>query len=339
MRDLSAKKDLDRTKATVKLNDLKQQLDKRRQQLGGKEGLKEQFQAMKNLGAGPAEKAAQAMKQGDWQKAMQEFDKLAKDIKAGKLSEADKEKLMKQLQQMKDKLEAANQARQQAMEDLKKQIEQQKQQGNLAKAGELQQKLDQMQKQQQAMQKMQQMAQQMAQMQQALQAGDNQKAGDAMQQMAQQMAQMQQEMTEMEMLDAAMAQLEMAKDAMNCEACMGEGCEGCQGNMAGMNSLQEMMNEEPGRGMGSGRGIGFRPDEENATNLRDTRVKQKQKQGAATFAGMVEGPNIKGEVMQSIKEEMETLTTKPADPITNERLSKSRREHAQQYFKMLAPQR
>jgi hypothetical protein len=157
-----------------------------------------------------------------------------------------------------------------------------------------------------------------------------------MQQMAQQMAQMQQEMNEMEMLDAAMAQLEMAKDAMNCEACMGEGCEGCQGNMAGMESLREQMNEEPGQGLrGGGRGIGFRPDEENATNLRDTRVKQKQKQGAATFAGMVEGPNIKGEVMQSIKEEMETLNTKPADPLTTERLSKSRRQHAEQYFQML----
>ena len=29
--------------------------------------------------------------------------------------------------------------------------------------------------------------------------------------------------------------------------------------------------------------------------------------GAATFGGMVEGPNIKGEVAQSIKEEMATL--------------------------------
>jgi hypothetical protein len=221
------------------------------------------------------------------------------------------------------------------MEDLKKQIEQQKRQGNIAKAGELQQKLDQLMKQQQQMNKLQQMAQQMAQMQQALQQGDGQKAADAMNQMAQQLAQLQQEMNEMEMLDAAMAQLEMAKDAMACEACMGEGCPDCQGNMAGMNSLQEMMNQQPGDGMGAGRGIGDRPDEENATNLRDTQVKQKQGQGAATFGGLVDGPNLKGDVAQSVKEEMDTLTSKPADPLTNERLSKSRRQHAQEYFKML----
>ena len=53
--------------------------------------------------------------------------------------------------------------------------------------------------------------------------------------MAQQLAQMQQEMDEMEMLDAAMDQLDMAKDAMACENCVGEGCEACQGNSMGMN--------------------------------------------------------------------------------------------------------
>ncbi len=335
-RELAQKKDVDRTKAAVKLNDLAQQLEKRRDQLGGKEGLKEQFQNMKNLGAGPAEKAAQAMKQGDWQKALKEFEKLAKDVREGKLSKEDIQKLAKQLEQMKNKLEAASQARQQAMKDLKKQIEQQKQQGNLAKAGELQQKLDQMQKQQQQAKKMDQMAQQMAQMQQALQQGDGEKAAQAMQQMAQQMQQMAQEMSEMEMLDAAMAQLEMAKDAMACEACMGEGCEDCQGG--GMGSMASMMDRmgDGGDGMGAGKaGYGDRADEKNATNLRDTQVRQKPRQGAATFGGMVEGPNLKGEVAQSVTEEMQALSTKPADPLTNEKLSKSRRQHAEQYFQML----
>jgi hypothetical protein len=205
----------------------------------------------------------------------------------------------------------------------------------VAKAGELQQKLDQMQKQQQQMDKLQQMAQQMGQMQQALQQGDGQKAADAMNQMAQQLAQMQQEMNEMQMLDAALEQLDMAKDAMACENCNGEGCAECQGNMAGMNSLMEQMGQQPGDGMGPGRGIGDRPDEKNPTNLRDTRVRQKPRQGAAVFAGMVEGPNLKGEVAQAIKEEMQALSTKPADPLTNERLTKSRREHAQEYFKTL----
>jgi hypothetical protein len=333
-KELTEKKSLDRTKAAVKLNDLKKSLEERRQQFGGKEGLKEQFKNMKDLGAGPAEKAAEAMKQGDWQKAMQEIEKLAKDLKEGKLSKDDMEKLAKQLQKMKERIENAQQARQQAMDELKKQIEQQKRQGNLAKAGEMQQKLDQMQKQQQAMKQMQQMAQQMGQMQQALQQGDTKKAADAMNQMAKQMQQMQAQMDEMEMLDAALDQLEMAKDAMACEACMGEGCATCQANFAAMESMRESF-QRGGRGGGAGRGEGPRPDERNNTNTRDTQVKQKQRQGAATFGGMVEGPNIKGEVVQSIKEEMASLSAEPADPLTSDRLPQSRRQHAEQYFEML----
>ena len=73
----------------------------------------------------------------------------------------------------------------------------------------------------------------------------------------------------------------------------------------------------------------------NPTNLRETRVRQKPRQGAATFGGLVDGPNIKGDVAQAIKEEMATLEAEPADPLTSERLSSSRREHAEQYFKLL----
>ena len=77
------------------------------------------------------------------------------------------------------------------------------------------------------------------------------------------------------------------------------------------------------------------PKNRNATNLRDTQVRQNAQRGAATFGGLVEGPNIKGDVGQSIKEEMATLSAEPADPLTSERLPNSRREHAEQYFQML----
>jgi hypothetical protein len=176
---------------------------------------------------------------------------------------------------------------------------------------------------------------QMGQMQQGLQQGDGQKAADAMAQMAQQLDQLQKEMEELEMLDAAMSELAMAKDAMACQNCGGEGCQQCQGNQMGMNGMGQNMNGKPGMGMGAGRGIGPRPDEKNATNLRDTRVRQNPGRGAATFGGMVEGPNVKGEVAESIKEEMTTLSAEPADPLTSERLPSSRREHAEEYFNLL----
>jgi hypothetical protein len=332
-RELTEKQQVDRTNAAVKLNDLAKQLEERRQQLGGKDSLKQQLQSMKNLGAGPAEKAAQAMKQGDWKQAFEEMQKLEKQLRDGKLDAKAQEQLAKQLEQLKEKLEAAADARQQAMEDLKKQIEQQKQAGNLAKANELQQKLEQLQKQQRQMDRLKQLAQQMAEAQKGLQQGDSKKAADAMAKVAEQLNQMQQEMNEMEMLDAAMEGLQMAKDAMACEECGGDGCEACQGDMG--NKLSNRMSRF-GMGMGAQQGgAGPRPDEKNATNTRDTRVRQTPRRGSAVFGGLVEGPNIKGDVAEAIKEEMATLEAEPADPLTAERLPNSRREHAEQYFQLL----
>jgi hypothetical protein len=154
-----------------------------------------------------------------------------------------------------------------------------------------------------------------------------------MQQMAQHLDQMQKDMNEMEMLNAAMDQVEMAKDAMGCKFCDGEGCEECMGGLANNDMFNP--NGKPGRSLGTGPGIGPRPEERGATNTRDTQVRQKPRRGAATFGGFVEGPNIKGDVGQSIKEEMSSLSAEPADPLTSERLPNSRREHAEQYFQKL----
>jgi hypothetical protein len=332
-KELTEKKDLDKTKAAVKLNDLAKQLEERREQLGGKEAIQKQLQSMKSMGAGPGEKVAQAMKDGDWKKATEEIGKLAKQLQEGKLDDKAKDELAKQLQEMKDKIEAAAEAHQQAMSDLKKQIEQERREGNLTKAGELQQKLDDMQKQQPQMDRLQQMAQHLGQVQQGLQNGISGQAASALSQMAQQMEQMEKEANEAPILDAAMNQLEMAKDAMVCPNCNGKGCEKCQGGAFAKNGQNP--NGEPGMGLGQGKGKGRRPLEKNVTNLRDTQVHQDPGRGAAVFGGLVEGPNIKGQVQQSIKDEMASQSAEPADPLTIERLPKNQRDQSEQYFDAL----
>ncbi|MEX2091771.1 MAG: hypothetical protein WD971_03790, partial [Pirellulales bacterium] len=331
--DLVEKKDLDRTKAAVKLNDLAKQLEQRRQQLGGKDGLQKQLQNLKSFGSGAAEKIAQAMKQGDFKQAAEEIEKLAKDLRDGKLDAEDKAELAKQLGEMREKLAAAADAHQQAMDNLKRQIEEQRQKGDLAKAGEMQQKLDQLAAQAPQMQQLQQLANQMGKMQQGLKEGDAQKAADAMQQMAQQLDQMQQEANEMEMLDAAMDELQMAKDAMACQNCQGAGCEKCQGDLA-MNGMNQD-DGQPGRGIGKGRGNGRPPNDEPKTSTRDTQVRQKPGRGGAVFAGTVAGPNIKGEVEATIQQEMASFGNSSADPLSTERLPRNRREHAEEYFNLL----
>jgi hypothetical protein len=332
-KELTENKDLDKSKAAVKLNDLAKQLEERRDQLGGKEAVQKQLQSMKSMGDGPGEKVSQAMKNGDWKRANDELDKLAKALKDGKLDDKAKDDLAKQLGDMKDKLEAAAETRQQTIDDLKKQIEHEKREGNLTKAGELQQKLDDMQRQQPQMDRLQQLAQHMGKAQQGLQNGNADQAAQALSQMAQQMDQMQKEANEVPILDAAMNQLEMAKDSMVCPNCNGQGCELCQG--AGFSKGGQNQNGRPGMGLGQGKGTGSRPEERNGTNSRDTQVHQEPGRGSATFGGLVEGPNIRGQVEQSIKEEMASSAFEPADPLTVERLPKNQRDQAQQYFDAL----
>ena len=322
--------DASRKKSLVKLNDLAKQLEKRRQQLGGDKELRKQFQKLNNLNRGPADKALEAMKKGNWKMAISELNKLKEKIESGKLDEQAKKELQQQLEQLKKQLTEASEARKQAMENLKKQIEQQRQQGNLAKAGELQQKLDQMQKQQQQMNQMAQMAQTMGECQQCMQQGDKEGAAKAMSEMMEQMQQMQQAMEEAELMEMAMDQLQMAKDAMGCQQCQGKGCQACQGG-----GSSDTFSDQSGSGMGAGEGYGPRPDEKNDTNFRDSRVRQKPGRGAAVIVGEADGPNRRGEVVEALKEQMESLESEDADPVVVEKLPKSHREHAEEFFNRL----
>src|SRR6185436_18155549 len=95
------------------------------------------------------------------------------------------------------------------------------------------------------------------------------------------------------------------------------------------------MNGKPGMGMGQGPGTWPRPEDRGATNTRDSQVRQNSRKGAATFGGLVDGPNVKGEVVQTIQQEMAMKGAEPADPLTSDRLPDSRREQAKQYFDLL----
>lgn len=326
--ELSEQKIEDQKKSVVKLNNLAEQLKKQRDKLGGKEALERELQKMKDLGKGPAEKVANALKRGDWKKALDEIKQLQQKMAKGEMTPDEKKQLSEQLGKMKEQLQAASEARKQAIEKMKQQIEKQKQSGNAEQAGKLQQKLEQMQQQQQQASKLDQLAQKMGMAQKALKEGDSKQAAQQMQQMAQELEQMQQEAGEMEMLDAAMTEIEMAKQAMGCQQCQGGGCQACQGPGMGKGN-------KPGQGMGEGQGQGDRPDEKNPTNLRDTKVKQDPKRGGSTFEGLVEGPNLKGQALQSLKAELETTTTQEADATVNERLPRGHREHTAEYFERL----
>ncbi|WP_425394962.1 hypothetical protein [Aeoliella sp.] len=318
----------ERKKTTVKLNNLAKQLEERRAKLGTSESLKKQMENMKELSQGPADKMAKAMQQGDWKKAIDELKQLQDKIGKDNLTKSEKDKLDKQLDQLKKKLADATQANREAMNQLKKQIEEQRKKGDLAKAGELQQKLDQMQQNQPQMQNLDKLAQKLGQCQNCMKAGDKEGAARAMSELADQLQQMQQQGQELEMLDEALAQLEAAKNAMN-------GMNMDQAFQDGMGGMGDQFNEQGGMGMGAGRGYGPRPDEENPTQFRDTQVRQNPGQGAATFGGFVDGPNVAGQTGIAAEQELEGINAEPADPLTSQRLPRAHGQHAEEYFKQL----
>jgi hypothetical protein len=328
---VAAQRDRDPTQALVRLNDLSRELEERRERMGGDEELRRQLAGMKDIGRGPADKMIEAMRSGDWQQAQEELKKLHETLKSGRLDEQSRRQLAEQMRQLQERLAQAAQERQQAMDDLQRKIEEQKQQGNLAEAGALQEQLDKMRRRDQQSKQLQQLAQQMANAQQAMESGDQAAAAAAMQQMMQQLDQMQQDMAEGAMMDMAMEQLEMARDAMTCAECDGEGCAECQGNGRG-DGMSDRPGDKPGDGMGAGLGYGDRPEEETDTAFRDSQVKQKPGVGAAVITGEAEGPTVRGDVREVVTEEMETSGSEPADPLVIEQLPRTQRENAEDFF-------
>ena len=329
-RDLTKKKDAEQKSMTVKLSDLAEKIESRRKALGDKESFKQQLQNLKKLSKGPADKMATAIKEGDFKAAMEEVKKLREDLKSGKLSEQAKKELAKQLAEMKQKMQQAAENHQQAMQNMQQQIENLRKQGKAQQAANLQQKLDQMAQQAPQMQQLQQMAMQLGKMQQAMEKGETEQAAQMMQQLSQQLEQMQQQADEMQMLNEALEQISDAKQSMGCQQCQGMGCESCMGGFG-----DNFADLPPGFGMGKGRGKGPRPDDPNATSFRDSQVRDNPRKGRAVITGEGNGPNVKGRVQEQIKDAMAAGTRAEADPLAGQRLPRTQREHAEEYFNAL----
>ena len=151
MKDLANKEKVDQKQALVKLNDLAKELEKRRQQLSGNEKMREQLSQLKDLQRGPADKLAQALKNGDFDKAVQELNKLADKIAKGELKPEEKKQLADQLKQAQDKLQKMVNAHNDAKRQLEQELARRTQAGDKQGAQKMQQQLDKLAKQSQQM--------------------------------------------------------------------------------------------------------------------------------------------------------------------------------------------
>lgn len=349
-RELTKRDNVDRKQALSKFNDLQKQLEERREKLGGAQKMKEQLEKLKNLKAGPADKVADAIKNGDFKKAVDEIEKLQQQLDKGDLDEKKKEELREQLADMQKQLQKAAEAQKDAEKKLEKQIAElqkqipdgdqlKKQIDELIKAGrkedaeklkqqaeqmarqmdQLQQQLAKMQQAGPQMQQMQEMAKQLGQCAQCMKNGDNQGAQQALNQLKDGMKALQQQDLELVMLDQALDQLGECKGE-----CQGEGKAG-KNQKIGMNKFAK----------GGGRGAGERPIEEDKVGFRESHVSQNVGKGKAVITGEVDGPNLKGAVQQEIRAQLEAAKVESAESVSAQRIPRKQRDHAQEYFDSL----
>lgn len=337
---LSSKEQVDRKAAMVKINDLAKELEKRRDQLGGAEKLKKQFEQMKNLARGPAEKAGKAIQEGDFKKALKETKKLQEQLSSGKMTPEDQKQLAKQLGEIQKKIDDMAAAHEQAKQELSEQIQKMQEKGDLAAASKLQEKLDQLKKLDQEMGKMKDMAAQLGKASDQLQKGDANAAAKELAKAAENLEGMQSKLDELQTINEMMDEIADAKNAMNCPECNGAGCEHCKQGGQGQNSSkmgrgmgrQAGKQGQRGNGLGKGRGQGERPEEETDTGAFDTKVNGKPKAGEAIRAGFADGANLPGRTLQDVRESIGSSLSSDPDAQNYQRLPKAQREQAKQYF-------
>ncbi len=336
--DLEKKDDVDQKKALVKLNDLAKELAQRRDALGDKDKMKQQFEKLKNLEKGPAEKVSDALKEGNFEKAAEKLNELKEKLEKGELSAEEKKQLSQQLEQMKNKMQEMVDAHKEAKQELEQKIKQKIAEGDLEAVNQLQKQLDELQKSDKQMNRLESMAKKFGEAEKAMKEGDSQKAAAELAKLQKDLEAMQADMKQMESLQELMDQLTDAKDAMKCEKCDGEGCQECQGDgdqFGNMNSDNPSDQFNMGPGTNKGKGSGERDEQETKTSNYDSRVRATPKGGSAVRVGDAGGPNQSGKSTESITERIESGLNKDAEALTDQRLPRSQQDHVKEYYERL----
>lgn len=321
--ELAAKNPGDRKQALVKLNELARELQKRRRDLSGADSIQKQLRQLKNITQGPADKFLRQISRGEFDKALQQLNELQADLAQGKLSEKQQQELAKQLEEMQKKLQDLIDAQRAAENDLQNRINQGRQAGREDEAEKLQQQLNELRLQLPQMNQLQGLADKLGRCSECLKDGQLMDANAMFSDIQADLNSLQQQLQELQMLDEAMDQLAQCRNQMNCPMCGGAGCQGCMG--AGMGEGQ-------GVGMGAGQGVGPRPEEQTDVKFRDSSTPQQTGRGSASVVGQVDGPNVKGDVQQQIKEQFDTARREKPDPLTGQRLPRRHAQHVRQYF-------
>jgi hypothetical protein len=315
--ELQKSKTTDTKKILSDINQLKEAMQKRRDELGSSESLKKNLAGLQSLDKGPAEKLTEAMKDGEFEEASEELQKMMDDLEAGKLSKDQASQLAKQMEQMAMALEKAAAEHEQAKESLEKQINEAQRAGDTEKAAELRKKLAEKQAQDGQLEELAGMAQQMKEAKDALEKGDQAGAKKAMEKMKDAVKKMGADAKQLKELD------EMMEGANACKNCV-------NGN-AGKGGKEPQWKQ----GSGEGPGGGPRPEEETDTKHIESQVRTEMQKGETIYGGKAGGANRKGVSREETKQAILTAEAEEAEALDNLPLTKKQRDQSREYFESL----
>lgn len=335
--DITRRKDLNRKQAMVAMNDLKKQLEQRREELGSPEQIRKAMSQMKDFESGPAEQVAKSMEKGEFGKAQEALQKLARQLRDGQLSDQERQQLQEQITKMQQQLEQSFESHEQKKQDLQQQIEQARSEGRSDDAAEMQRQHDQLCQQDGQMGSMGAMADALAKAAGSMQQGNSGEAADSLDQIAGQLGDLQQELSQLQEMDSALGDLADSKNQMRCGSCTGGGCQQCQGGPGSSlsDTASAQTSASQGSGIGRGTALGSESESELDSQGYESQVRGDMRQGRAVVAGTVDGPNRKGVTREDLSTAIEAALADDSDPLENQTLPRIEREQAQQYFDRL----
>ncbi len=343
LKQLATSEKLDMKSALSKLNEMKQEMQRRRDELGTGDKLKKQMESLKGMDQGPAEKLVESIKEGDLENASHELEKMIDQLQRGEMSDSAKEQLAKQADVLEQAIDEIIQKHEEAKRALEEQIALAEQNGDLQKAASLQKQLDKLNDQNAQMDELREIAEQFDDLANALKSGDQDAAAKAMENLQKKMGDLAKAMEQSKELDKILDNFADAKDAMACEQCEGAGCPDCQGGSkeggkAGKKAGGKIGSKKDGEpnwsknASGGGRGMGERGDDENETDTIESRVRAEVQAGETVYGGKVDGANRKGLTRDAIKEAVRASTIQQADSLEDVVLPKAQREQTREYF-------
>ncbi len=318
--DLRKDTKLDTKQAFAKLNNIKEQLEERRKELGDADALRKNLGNLRKLEPGPVDELADAMKEGDFSKAEEALEQLMEKMSNGEMSEKDMSQMQKQLDQLEKALSQAASEHEKAKQALQEQINQAEAAGDMQKASQLERKLEKMQMSDSSMAQMQQMADMLQQASQSMQEGDMQEASESLDQLMQQLSEMNASDAELQDLDELMDSLSESKSEM------------MQGQMGQMPGMLPGNGNGNGDGLGEGQGSGDRPEDQDDVDFYDSRQRERMRMGETVYGGKVGGANRKGVTRAEVQDAVLSSLSEEPEPLEDVPLPKMQREHTREYF-------